>query len=136
MKNMGQGLRVLIMDDDPDVRERLSNILSRRGYLILTAEDGLEGLEKVIEYKIDVIFCDIFMPKMNGVEFLKKIYASNLKIEIIVVTGNPSIDVCVESFHKNAIEYLTKPLTIEDILNSLAKAEKRIHERESALKTA
>ena len=84
---------------------------------------------KAVENKVDIVICDIFMPNMNGMEFLKEIRRINLNTEVIVVTGNPTIEVCVQSFEKDAIDYLIKPLTVEAILNSLGKAEKRIHEK-------
>jgi len=127
MKKTELELKILIIDDEPDVRERLGNILKRRGYYVFTAKDGREGLQKAIENRVDIIICDIFMPNMNGVEFLREIREINLKAEVVVVTGAPTIEVCAEAFERNAVEYLTKPLTIEDILNSLAKAEERIH---------
>jgi len=129
MKGSEQAFKILIVDDDPDVRESLSNILKRRGYFVLTAQSGMEGSILAVANKVDIIICDIFMPNMNGIEFLKKIHEINLNTEVIIVTGNPSIEACVESYEKNAIDYLTKPLTIEKIMDSLQKAEKRIHEK-------
>jgi two-component system nitrogen regulation response regulator NtrX len=129
-------LRILIIDDDKDVRERLGNILQRRGYSILAAEDGLEGLEMVKNNAIDVIFCDIVMPKMDGLEFLNKLHEYTLKVEVIMVTGLPSVEWLAESIDKNAVEFMTKPLTIDDVLNCLNRAKRRIKEKKETFHAA
>jgi len=136
MKKMEKEFNVLIIDDETDIREHLSNMLKRRGYAVMTAADGKEGLMLAIEKRIDIIICDIYMPNMNGVEFLRKIRSMNIKAEVIIVSGNPTIEICVESYDKNAVDYLTKPVTVEDVLHSLVKAEKRIRDKEALFKTA
>lgn len=129
-------LKILIIDDEIDIRERLKRILERRGYSVLTAEDGLDGLRKVKEEGIDIVYCDIVMPKMDGLEFLKNIREFDLKAEVIMVTGHSTMDRCVESIEQNACGYLTKPLRVVDILNNLSRAERRITEKKEMLKSA
>jgi len=128
MNNL-EALNILIIDDDLDVRERLSNILKRRGYLTLTAQNGLEGLELVKNNPVDIIFCDIVMPEMDGIEFLNKMKENNLKVEVIMVSGLPSVESVTECFERNVVEFMLKPLTIDDILNSLNRAKKRLQEK-------
>ena len=133
---MTQAFNILIIDDEDDVRERLKNILERRGYFVLTAKDGLEGLEIMEKNNISVIFCDIVMPRMDGIEFLEKIKKSNFKAEVIMITGCSTVELCIESLQQNALHYLIKPVSIENILDSLNKAEQRIKAKKMMLKTA
>jgi len=128
--------KVLIIDDDPDVRERLENILERRGYSVLVAENGLVGLEVAKKTAIDVIFCDIVMPKMDGLEFLNKIHEYTLRPEIIMVTGLPSVEWLAECIDKNAVEFMAKPLTVQDVLSSLNRAKKRLQEKKDTFNAA
>jgi len=127
---------VLVVDDDVDVRERLKNMLERRSYSVLTAGNGLEGLKAVQNNKVDIVFCDISMPEMDGLQFLKKVHEIDLRVEIIMVTGDSSIERCVSSMEENACDYLIKPLRLEEIMANLVKATQRIAEKKQMLKRA
>jgi len=129
-------LKILIIDDDHDIRERLASILTRRGYSVLVAENGLEGLEIVKHSAIDVIFCDIVMPEMDGLEFLNKLHEYTLRVEVIMVTGLPSVEWLTESMDNNAVEFMLKPLTIDDVLNCLNRAKRRLKEKKETFNAA
>ena len=131
-----EDLRILIIDDDSDVRERLGSILRRRGYSVCLAEDGLEGLEIAKNWDIDIIFCDIVMPKMDGLEFLNKLYEHAIRTEVIIVTGLPSVECVSQCVELNVLEFLVKPLSVEDVLSSLNRAKKRLKEKKEAFKSA
>jgi len=131
-----EDLKVLIIDDDQDVRERLSSILRRRGYVVLTAEDGVEGLNIVRDNAVDIIFCDIVMPNMDGLEFLSKIHEITLRPQVIMVTGLPSVEWISESIEKNAVEFMFKPMTIDDVFNSLNRAKSRLQEKKVVFESA
>ena len=129
-------LNILIIDDDCDIRERFTNFLARRGYNVFTAEDGHDGLQKLKNNDIDIIYCDISMPKMDGLEFLDHIREINLKAEIIMVTGTSSVEKCMQCFEKNVFAYLLKPLKLDDILENLDKAVKHLEEKKTMVKNA
>jgi two-component system nitrogen regulation response regulator NtrX len=129
-------LRILIIDDEQDIRERLASVLQRRGHSVLLAADGLEGLEIVKNNPIDIIFCDIVMPNMDGLEFLNKLHEYTLKVEVIMITGLPSVEWLAESIDKNAVEFMIKPMTIDDVLNCLNRAKKRLKERTETFNSA
>jgi len=131
-----ENLRILIIDDDSDVRERLGSILNRRGYTVVLAEDGLEGLEVAKRGCVDIIFCDIVMPKMDGLEFLNKLHDHALKMEVIIVTGLPSVEWISQCIDRNVLEFMVKPLTVEDVLKSLNRAKKRLYEKKEAFNAA
>ncbi|MBU1998723.1 MAG: response regulator, partial [Candidatus Omnitrophica bacterium] len=128
--------KVLIIDDEDDVRERIRNILQRRGHTVFTAGDGQEGLDILKKEEVDIVYCDIVMPNMDGIEFMKRVKEFNLKTEFIMVTGCSTVDRCVESIEQNACGYLIKPLNVEDILKNLSEAERRIEQKREMLKRA
>ncbi|MBU1998722.1 MAG: response regulator [Candidatus Omnitrophota bacterium] len=134
MAILGSKLKILVVDDEQDVRERIKSILERRGYQVFTAGDGQEGLDKVKSDDIDIVYCDIVMPNMDGFEFLKKFREFNIKAEVIMVTGYSTVDKCVEAIENNACGYLIKPLKAEDILKNLAQAQRRICEKREMIK--
>ncbi|MBU0503717.1 MAG: response regulator [Candidatus Omnitrophota bacterium] len=129
-------LKLLIVDDEVDIRESLSRILERYGYSVLTAQDGEEGLNIINEHDIDIVLCDIGMPKMDGIEFLKNIRKFTLKAEVIIITGQSTIDRCVDAIEQNTSGYLLKPLKTEDILDNIRRAEKRVEEKKKMLELA
>jgi len=125
-------LKILVIDDDQDTRERLESVLKRRGHSVLVAANGLEGLELIKKNAVDVIFSDIVMPKMDGLEFLLKIHEQTPRTELIIMTGLPSVEWITESLDKNTVEFMSKPLTIDDVLNSLNRAKKRLQEKKES----
>ncbi len=127
---------VLILDDEPDAREPLKKILERRGYTVFTAENGVEGLKKIKLHLIDIVLCDICMPRMNGLEFLQEARKIDLRVEVIMITGDSSVEHCIEAIEKNACDYLVKPVNFENIIETLLKAAKRINAKKEMLKTA
>jgi DNA-binding NtrC family response regulator len=129
-------IKILVIDDEVDIRESMSRILERNGYSVLTAQDGEEGLKTVGEHDIDIVLCDIAMPKMDGIEFLKKIRKFTLKTEVIIITGQSTVDRCVEAIEQNTCGYLIKPLKVEDILDNIRRAEKRVEEKKKMLESA
>jgi len=131
-----EDLNILVVDDDLDTRERLSNILTRRGYKVFLAENGVEGLEVARHHVVDVVFCDLIMPHMDGLEFLTKMRELTLKAEIIIVSGLPTVEALAESVEKNVVEFLIKPLTIEDVFISLNKAKKRLQDKRTTFNSA
>ncbi|MFH1397683.1 MAG: response regulator [Candidatus Omnitrophota bacterium] len=132
----GRKIKLLVIDDEVDIRESLERILERYGYSVLTAQDGEEGLKIISEQDIDIVLCDISMPKMDGIEFLRNIRKVTLKTEVIIITGQSTIDRCVEAIEQNACGYLLKPLKTEDILHNIRRAEKRVEEKKKMMEQA
>jgi two-component system NtrC family response regulator len=127
-------VKVLIVDDEEEARLLLKKNLERQGYCVMTAMDGEDGLEKVKEHDIEIIFCDIVMPGLNGIDFLKEVRHHNLAAQVVMVTGKASLDNCVEAIEYGACGYLIKPIEIKDLLDLILVAERNIAEEKEILK--
>lgn len=120
---------VLIIDDEVESTDLLKKYIEGNGYHVLTAHDGVEALDVMEKNDIGIAFCDVVMPNMDGLEFLKKVREINVKVQIIMVTGNPSSYNCVESLANGVCEYLVKPVPREAIMESIHRAERNLKER-------
>lgn len=106
---------ILIVDDDQDVREVLSDVVKNMGKYPITASDGREGLKRFQEHPVDLVITDLKMPEMDGAVLLKEIKRIDKDAVVIVLTGYPSIDTAVETIKEGAYDYLTKPLRVAEI---------------------
>jgi putative nucleotidyltransferase with HDIG domain len=113
--------RILIVDDDPLVRSALKDILAGvGGYEVDVAVNGLEGLNKIAKDEYDMIFTDLTMPKVNGMDLLKETRKMNSSLPVIVITGFSTIENAVLAMREGAHDFLTKPFKIDRVI-SLAK---------------
>jgi DNA-binding NtrC family response regulator len=113
---------VLVIDDERAIRNVLKEILSNEGYLTEEAADGEEGLKKFQQNKYDVVFCDIKMPKMDGLEFLEKATQLNADVPIIMISGHGNIETAVEAVKKGAFDFISKPPDLNRLLITLRNA--------------
>ena len=114
--------RILIVDDDPQICDTLSDILDDEGYQVVTACDGQEALEKIRTRAFDLVITDIKMPIMDGMALLKEIEKSHADIEVIVITSYGYEGQQVEATRLGAYEYLNKPLNLDQLKNIIARA--------------
>lgn len=118
--------RILIVDDDQGVRDALAEYLASLGYEVTTAENGEDALNKYRKGDFDIILADLIMPKVDGMELLKRIREVNDDVIFLMITGHPSIGTAVESINRGADDYITKPFHLEDVKIRIEKAiEKR-----------
>jgi DNA-binding NtrC family response regulator len=118
--------RILVVDDDKGVREALTEYLKTLGYEVFTAEDGEDALTKYRNGECQIILADLIMPKVDGMEFLKRIREVSEDVIFLMITGHPSIGTAVESINRGADDYITKPFHLEDVKLRITKAlEKR-----------
>ena len=115
-------MNVLIVDDERAIRNSLGEILSDEGYEVDTAEDGAEALQKVEKDKYDVVFCDIKMPGMDGVEVLGKFMEMGLDAAVVMISGHADIDTAVDCIKKGAFDFIEKPLDLNRILITIKNA--------------
>jgi len=115
-------VNVLIIDDEPEIREMLQRMLERRSCQVFTAADGVEGLKICREIGIHVVLADIMMPNMDGLEFLKQVHSVNPKSAVVMVTGHSTVGRCIKAIEYGACGYLLKPVSIDDIVKAIGLA--------------
>ena len=108
--------RILIVDDDDEIRELLEFDIASSGYFVDTAKDGLEGLNKALNNTYDLVLLDVMMPKMNGFEVCKNIRQAKLAVPILMLTAKGTIDDKTVGFDSGADDYLVKPFDIQEVL--------------------
>lgn len=108
--------RLLIVDDDREIRELLKVDLQLSGYLVDTACDGQEGLTMALKSSYDLILLDVMMPKMDGYEVCQNIRKVNKEIPILLLTAKGAIEDKVVGFERGADDYLVKPFDIQELL--------------------
>ncbi|HEB76359.1 MAG TPA: response regulator [Nitrospirae bacterium] len=120
--------RVLIVDDDESIRCVLSDMVRSAGpYQTDIAMDGLDGLRKVRHDEYDIIFTDIKMPRMGGLEFMQEVRKQDPMIPVVVITAYSYLETAVSAMKQGAADFITKPFTFNDIRHILSKV---IRERE------
>ncbi len=106
---------ILVVDDDPFVREMLSMILETGGYAVATAENGAAAFRQCMEgQRADLIISDMNMPEMNGLELIRKLRENQVDTPLIILTGNNEISTAVEALNSGATDYLLKDENIQD----------------------
>ena len=118
-------MKVLIVDDERAIRNSLKEILTDEGYEVDTAEDGAAAIAAVEKDKYDVIFCDIKMPNMDGIEVLDKLMEMGVDAAVVMISGHGDIDTAVECIKKGAFDFVQKPLDLNRILITIKNAAER-----------
>ena len=113
---------ILVVDDEQDIRELVSELLETQGYRVITAADGLDALEKMSSENFDLYVIDMSMPKMDGMTLLKEIKKIQPLAVVIVLTGYSSIEGAVEAIHKGAYQYISKPIKSSELFDLVRKA--------------
>jgi two-component system response regulator AtoC len=117
--------RILLIEDEENFRHMLSVILKKRGYDVETASDGIDGLKKVDSGAFDTVLCDIRMPQMDGLEFLKEAQKVGCESTIIMMSAYGTLDTAIEAMKLGAYDYISKPFKPDEIILTLKKAEER-----------
>ena len=113
---MAEKKRILIVDDDTEIRDLLEFDIASSGYFVDTASDGMEGLTKALNNKYDLILLDVMMPKMNGFEVCQNIRKTKKNLPILLLTAKGTIDDKTSGFDSGADDYLVKPFDIQEVL--------------------
>ncbi|MCL1973684.1 MAG: sigma-54 dependent transcriptional regulator [Bacteroidetes bacterium] len=115
-------MNILVIDDERSIRNTLKEILEYEKHTVNLAESGTEALDIVQQFPSDLIFCDIKMPGMDGIEVLEKLISMNIDTPIVMISGHGSIDTAVECIKKGAYDFIEKPLDLNRILITLRNA--------------
>ena len=107
---------ILIIDDEPGIRQALASILEDEHYKVFTAEDAVAGIEVLGRERIDLVFLDVLLPRLGGLEALEQIHASWPLLEVIMISGHANVDMAVRAVKGGAFDFLEKPLSLEKVL--------------------
>lgn len=122
-------LQILIIDDEPAIRQILSKTTSKAGHTVITAANGQEALDHLSKGDIDVALCDIRMPDMSGIEVIEKSRALGIETIFLMMTAFASVNTAIEAMRAGAYDYMLKPLRNEDVINRLEHLADVIHLR-------
>ena len=114
-------LNVLIVDDEPAIRQVLGSAIAKAGYPVESAGSAAEALAKLAAGNVDAVLCDVFMPVMDGIELLKEARAKGYGATFVMVTAFASVDSAIDAIKAGAWDYITKPVRNEEILHCLEK---------------
>lgn len=115
-------MKILIVDDERAIRNSLSEIMADEGYSVDTAENGRAAVEMAEKEHYDVVFCDIKMPEMDGIEVLEKLKEDGVDSEMIMISGHGDISTAVDCIKKGAFDFIQKPLDLNRILITVKNA--------------
>lgn len=119
-------MKILIIDDERSIRNSLKEILADEGYDVDVAENGVQGCAMVDKEKYSVIFCDIKMPEMDGMEVLERLGQMGVDAAVIMISGHGDIDTAVECIKKGAFDFIQKPLDLNRILITIKNATEKV----------
>lgn len=115
-------IKVLLIDDEERLRETVAELLRLHDFEVITAENGLDGYNKCLQFEPSVILCDLMMPVLNGFEFIKKIKITNLShIPIIVFTAMAEVDINQLDVKLKANYFLKKPVLTKTLIEHINK---------------
>jgi DNA-binding NtrC family response regulator len=114
--------RVLIVDDDPVILEVIGEILTTNGYEVVAAPNGAAGIRELERKFFDLVLTDLVMPDVDGMEVLDHVVTKSPKTICIILTGHGTIKSSVEAIKKGAFDYITKPITADELLVVIEKA--------------
>ncbi len=127
---------ILIIDDESSIRSSLKGILEDEGYVVATVSTGEEGLEALKTQNIDLVLLDIWLPKMNGIDVLKKIKALDESPQVVMISGHGTIETAVLATKLGAHDFLEKPLSLEKVILTVGNAlrQKKLEEENIQLR--
>ncbi|MBU4446530.1 response regulator [bacterium] len=118
--------KILVVDDEADMRWILTNVLKKEGYRVITADDGKKAVQKVMENDPDIILLDIRMPEMDGIQVLEKVREINPMMPVIIITAYADIENAVQAVKLGAYDYFMKPFDTNDLLIIIKQALEKI----------
>jgi DNA-binding response OmpR family regulator len=121
-------VRILLVDDEKDIREQLSRVLAGERYLVDTAGDGDEALDRIFDQAYDLIVLDIMLPKRDGFNLLKEIRTSGIRTPVLMLTARGQIDDKIRGLDQGADDYLVKPFSVAELLARVRALLRRVSE--------
>jgi DNA-binding NtrC family response regulator len=118
-------VRILIIDDDPAICEYMQTLLEKDGFVVKTLSDPTLAELEVRQGEYHVIILDLMMPKMDGIEVLRRIRGIDTDIAVIIFTAHPNLDTAVASMKLDAVDYIKKPFNVDEFREVLSRVMKK-----------
>jgi DNA-binding NtrC family response regulator len=118
-------VRILIIDDDPAICEYMQTLLEKDGFIVKTLSDPTLAEQEVRQGEYHVIILDLMMPKMDGIEVLRRIRAIDTDIAVVIFTAHPNLDTAVASMKLDAVDYIKKPFNVDEFREVLSRVMKK-----------
>ncbi len=122
MKKESESRKILIIDDEPDLRDLYQKLLELKGYHVYCAASGPEGIQLNEQNNPDLIILDMHMPEMDGISTLRNIRKTDDSVIVVILTGYACPDTIRDAIDLNVSEYLSKPFENNELLNVIGKA--------------
>jgi CheY-like chemotaxis protein len=122
MNNERNNMKILIIDDETDLRELMKEVLEEEGYQVFCAANGADGIQLNEEMNPDVILLDLRMPEMDGIETLRNIRKTDGTVNVVILTGYGCPDTIRDAADLNVSEYLSKPFENRELSSIIGKA--------------
>ena len=116
---------ILVIDDESGIRSSLKGILEDEGYQVKTTDTGEKGVDMLKNENFDLVFLDIWLPEINGIEALQKIKSYDKNIQVVIITGHGSVESAVNATKLGAFNFLEKPLSLEKVVLTAKNALKQ-----------
>lgn len=118
-------VRILIIDDDPAICEYMQTLLEKDGFVVKTISDPTLAEQEVRQGEYHVIILDLMMPKMDGIEVLRRIRGIDTDIAVVIFTAHPNLDTAVASMKLDAVDYIKKPFNVDEFREVLSRVMKK-----------
>lgn len=115
-------LRVLFVEDLPELRRTVGRVLRASGYEVVEADGGRMALEAANTQPVDVVLTDVMMPDMDGIQLLRELHAGDPSLPVVLMSAVPSEDIASQAQASGAFAYLTKPVRTQLLLGTIARA--------------
>ena len=119
--------KIIVIDDNADIRDTLSIFLNKIGYKTETAQTGQEGIKKITKEFYNVALLDIKLPDIEGTELLKPLKEKHPKMDVIIMTANASLNSAVQALNNGASGYIIKPINLENLLTYVKNSIEKQH---------
>ncbi|MFQ6109153.1 MAG: response regulator, partial [Candidatus Aminicenantales bacterium] len=128
--------KILIIDDEARICSSLRGILEDEGFVVRTTDSGEDGLHLLRRENFDLILLDIWLPRMSGIDVLKKVKSSEENVPVVMITGHGSVETAVQATKLGAYDFLEKPLSLEKVVLTVKNAlhQKRLEEENIQLR--
>ena len=129
-------MKILLVDDEERLLSTTKKLFEKMGIEALTASSGRDALETLSSNEVDVIFLDIKMPGMDGIETLQRIKKTHPITEVIILTGHATMETAVEGLKLGALDYLIKPVSMKDFLKKAEEAFEKVTLQKQKIRSA